>query len=562
MFHCAPTKLLFRKLYYFDFVISTRGVVGMTTRLTRASAVKEAKGIVSTDESNHVRAPQQLSSPPATPSPTKVAKPRSKKPANQKSSSAKTDKKTEPRTPVSTRKRKRAATSNIEADINELPHNLGNNYSAETTKKEAEDDSLTDRRLRPRKSTPAQVKKEKASGRLSDADTDTDSRVRAKDLLNDSAAQAAAAQLASQVKTLSAEVSPKKSPTKSKANPYGLTPGQTPYPDWPHPTAEECQEVTDLLSKVHGEVKAPATIPAPSTIVSGCGEVPSVLDALIRTLLSAATTGTNSSRAFKGLVDAFGILQEGVGKGSVDWDRVRRADVADVFKAIKSGGLAATKSKRIKEILDMVHNENLARRDALVKAKEEDQAPGPAGAEHENDSQKQEEIALADQHVLSLDYLHVLSSDDALNALIKYPGIGPKTASCVLLFCMQRPSFAVDTHVFRLCKWLNWVPPDKATRNTAYSHCEVRVPDQLKYPLHQLLIRHGKTCPRCRAATSEGSEGWDKGCPIDHLVKRTGKRKGKADGRKGRKKNTKKVDSEESDSVAEVTNESGETESE
>jgi adenine-specific DNA glycosylase len=120
--------------------------------------------------------------------------------------------------------------------------------------------------------------------------------------------------------------------------------------------------------------------------------------------------------------------------------------------------------------------------------------------------------------------LHALSSDDAMKELIKYPGIGPKTASCVLLFCMQRPSFAVDTHVFRLCRWLDWVPP-KATRNSAYSHCEVRVPDHLKYALHQLFIRHGKTCPRCRAATSVGSEGWDKGCPIDHLVKRTGKRK-------------------------------------
>ena len=268
-------------------------------------------------------------------------------------------------------------------------------------------------------------------------------------------------------------------------------------------------------------------IPAPSTTVSGCGEVPSILDALIRTLLSAATTGTNSSRAFKGLVDTFGVLQEGVGKGSVNWDKVRRAERKEVFEAIKSGGLAVVKSERIQIILDMVHEENIARRNALKKAEaEDDQAVAPAGAENESKADKKAEIARADEHVLSLDHLHALPSDQALNTLIKYPGIGPKTASCVLLFCMQRPSFAVDTHVFRLCKWLNWVPPTKANRNTTYSHCEVRIPDHLKYPLHQLMIRHGKSCGRCRAATGVGSEGWEKGCPIEHLVKRTGNPKG------------------------------------
>ncbi|KAI9729205.1 MAG: hypothetical protein M1835_003653, partial [Candelina submexicana] len=330
---------------------------------------------------------------------------------------------------------------------------------------------------------------------------------------------------------------------KPKANPYGLTPGETPYPDWPHPTPEECQEVVDLLSKIHGEVKAPATIPVPSTTVSGCGEVPSILDALIRTRLSAATSGANSSRAFRGLVEKFGTLQKGIGKGSVDWDAVRRADVKDVFEAIKSGGLAGTKSKDIKTILRLVYEENKARRDALVTAKDEaNTAEEPRGAENETANEKEIEIARADSHVLSLDHLHSLDSNEALNTFMKYPGIGPKTASCVLLFCMRRPSFAVDTHVFRLCKWLNWVPPTKATRNSTYSHCEVRIPDELKYPLHQLFIQHGKSCPRCRAGTREGGQGWDEGCPIEHLVKRTKKRDG---GGKGVKKGKKGDESEE-----------------
>lgn len=127
--------------------------------------------------------------------------------------------------------------------------------------------------------------------------------------------------------------------------------------------------VNELLSSAHGEVAPPATIPEPSLTVTGCGEVPSVLDALIRTLLSGATTGKNSAMAFNGLVQRFGILQDGIGKGSVNWDAVRRAPIGDVYEAIKSGGLADTKSKHIKAILDMVHRENKEQRNnKLIEA--------------------------------------------------------------------------------------------------------------------------------------------------------------------------------------------------
>jgi hypothetical protein len=46
------------------------------------------------------------------------------------------------------------------------------------------------------------------------------------------------------------------------------------------------------------------------------------------------------------------------------------------------------------------------------------------------------------------------------------------------------------------------------------------VPEEYKYKLHQLFWHHGQDCVRCRAGTSQKSEGWDKGCPIDHLVTR------------------------------------------
>ena len=110
-------------------------------------------------------------------------------------------------------------------------------------------------------------------------------------------------------------------------------------------------------------------------------------------------------------------------------------------------------------------------------------------------------------------------------------------ASCVLLFCLERDSFAVDTHVYRLSKALGWVPARatrsvrlrlaslsylqprpfltsiSAHRETTYEHLDVRIPSTLKYPLHVLLIAHGKACTRCAAngKTSRPSLG---PCPL------------------------------------------------
>ncbi|KAJ8116328.1 hypothetical protein OPT61_g2229 [Boeremia exigua] len=488
----------------------TRG----SARIATAASLKEMK-----DE------PVQLSSPPSSPPATPKPSPsRKRKAVKQEEMSPKKALET----PKST---KRAKKVKREADVDDLPHNLGAipNLSPKSEEKATPPANKTKKAAKPRE--PTQTKKETVEEVVNKAAT-----------------------------------ADKKSP-KKKAS-YGLTPGQTPYPNYPHPTADQCEEVTRILSKVHGEVTMPKEIPLPSLDVSGCGEVPSVLDALIRTRLSAATSGTNSSRAFAGLVKRFGILQSGVGKGSVDWNAVRKADVKEIFEAIKSGGLADVKSKDIKKILQMVWEENQARRDALKSSTTEAQ-----GEANEAPEDKDKEMQKADEDVVSLDHLHLLSKDDAFAHLTSYPGIGPKTASCVLLFCLQRPSFAVDTHVFRLCKWLNWVPQPGderglapgakgtfagPTRNSTYAHCEVRVPDHLKYPLHQLLIKHGKTCPRCRAITGESSEGWDKGCPIDHLVQRSGGRKGdgaspvKANGKaadgsktKARAKGRKQVESED-----------------
>lgn len=510
----------------------------MAARQTRASAAKAAALLGSPQRTEPS---QQLSSPPELPAPI------TKKPVlklDSENAKARSPIKTAPRgkppiNPASIgRKRKRAATPKTE-EIDELPHGLGTSLATNIDRFKDEDTDLED------KSPPSKKRQHSIS-----TPPKAISKAKVEAIIENAAAQ----------------TSPSKTKSPKKQS-YGHTPGKSPYPDWPHPTAQECQVVHDLLTEVHGLHAPPETIPAPSLSFAGCGEVPSVLDALIRTYLSAATSGTNSSMSIKGIDKTFGKLKEGTGKGSPDYNEIRLADVSVLFEAIKSGGLAKTKSKNIKAILDMVYEENEAHRNAYKKRKESGTTDSVEREDGTITLEKSAELTCANPNVLTLDHLHALSDEEAFNTLLKFPGIGVKTSSCVMLFCMKRPSFAVDTHVFRLCKWLGWVPPN-ADRNKTFTHCEVMIPNELKYGLHQLFIRHGKSCGRCRAITGESSEGWSKGCVIDHLVQRTGAKKGgkdvvtkKVKKTKGKTKGKKKVDvSEEEEDDLDLEEQTGASE--
>ena len=451
---------------------------------------------------------------------------------------------------IAARKRKRtAAAPKHEDDPDELPHNMGKRPSARTVpiKDEAErEDELSTK-------TETSIKHAVKIGKLEDAK----SMVEAAGTLDAS------------------EESPKKNAKKVERFPCS-----DPYPDWTHPTPEECQIVHDLLINAfpkdqHSRFIQPDTVPPPSEFVAGCGEVPTILDAMLRTLLSAATSKRNSSSAFQGLVKRFGLQESGPCKGSVDWTAIRHATLDDVFQAIKTGGLAKNKSKNMKAILDMVYSENEERCQSHTRVIEnDDPSAAPEGADPKNLKQMKGEIDLFEQDILTLDYYHLLSKDDSLMAMQKHPGIGVKTAACVALFCMQKPCFAVDTHVFRLCRYLGWVPPkdEEAVQGekkrpevnevNTFKHCEIRIPDNLKYGLHQLFWDHGNHCGRCRAITGETSEGWaDANCPIEHLVKRYGEKKGgtaspmKKGGKAANGKGRKERDNDDDDDMAHAEDE-------
>jgi hypothetical protein len=76
------------------------------------------------------------------------------------------------------------------------------------------------------------------------------------------------------------------------------------FSDWPAPTAAECEEVTERLARLHGRVRRPKQVVArPET--DSCGEVPTILDALVRTILSQNTTNKNSRGAMRSFLTRF-----------------------------------------------------------------------------------------------------------------------------------------------------------------------------------------------------------------------------------------------------------------
>lgn len=310
----------------------------------------------------------------------------------------------------------------------------------------------------------------------------------------------------------------------------------TPFPRFQGPSAESCTKVHSLLVQEHGPCPQPEEIPPPSLKVAGCGQVRQVCDALLRTVLSTNTQFDNADKAVQGLYKAVGTVTENLQlnpeeypglKDCLDYGRIRTLSLKEVQQAIVQGGNHIEKGSNIKATVDQIHNINAER----AKSFREETAESPAtvlAAELLSEQQKQQEIWMFDQGILNLEYLRALSEKDAMNELMAFRGVGVKVAACILLFCMQKPVFAIDTHCFRLSKWLGWVPRGlkKGGEDEAFAHLDATVPDHLKYDLHQQFIRHGQFCLKCKTNSNEGWAEWEKTiCPLEDLLQRTGKEK-------------------------------------
>lgn len=269
----------------------------------------------------------------------------------------------------------------------------------------------------------------------------------------------------------------------------------SPYPDFPHPTRQESKQVHQLLCP-NGPL--PKKNPdRKQNSAETCGATPNVLDSLVGTILSQNTSSRNSTAAKHALDAEFEIPNDDTQPEAYEraWERIVLAPHSKVMETLKHGGLASKKAATIQKLLKEVKEKH-----------------GSYSLQHLATSENQ-------------------SDADIMAELLAYSGVGPKTASCVLLFCLSKPSFAVDTHVFRLSKMLGWVPAS-ADRIKAQAHLDVVIPDELKYDLHVAFVRHGRTCNQCRANASplkrgkrkvkkeeEGEEVEDTGCVLRRWIR-------------------------------------------
>ncbi len=172
------------------------------------------------------------------------------------------------------------------------------------------------------------------------------------------------------------------------------------------------------------------------------------LDELVLTVLSQNTNDRNRDVAHARLRERFS-----------SWPAVRDAPEDAVEEAIRPGGISRVKARRIQQILGALGGDDLSWLE---------QAPVEQGREH----------------------------------LCALPGVGRKTAACVLLFSYGLPDMPVDTHVHRVGTRLGLFRPDGSLEE-AHDEALRLLGAEDAYELHVLLIRHGRrTCaarsPRCQ----------------------------------------------------------------
>lgn len=323
---------------------------------------------------------------------------------------------------------------------------------------------------------------------------------------------------------------------------YTLTDwGASPWPDLTHPSPEECEEIYTRLMEQHGDRLRPVHITAPSLEIAGCGEVPQVLDAIIRTMISANTKFEYADAALKSLISKVGVILDNKGLDAteypelqqcLDYDHIRTSmSEEDLQDAIKTAGNQKETAHRIMLILADVHRMNKERVDAF-RNETADNPIDPTrilAANLLSEQEKQWEIRMLENSILNLEFLKKLSPEHAMNEMLCWKGIGVKTAACVLMFCMQEDILACDTHCIRLSKWLGWVPVS-AKDELVFAHVDKMVPNHLKYALHQLFIQHGKDCILCKDDKNEAKEGLQEVvCPLEDLLDRGNIRGYKAD---------------------------------
>jgi endonuclease III len=180
------------------------------------------------------------------------------------------------------------------------------------------------------------------------------------------------------------------------------------------------------------------------------------VDELVSTILSQNTNDLNRDRAFEGLRAKFRT-----------WEEVRDTETQDVIDAIRPAGLANQKGPRIQQVLRSITEERGS---------------------------------------LDLSFLADLSVDEARAWLMRFNGVGPKTAAIVLCFSLNKPAFPVDTHIYRVTGRIG-LRPERMTVEQAHPYFENLFPPETYYAAHLNIIRLGREICQARRPYCEK-------CPI------------------------------------------------
>jgi endonuclease III len=178
------------------------------------------------------------------------------------------------------------------------------------------------------------------------------------------------------------------------------------------------------------------------------------IDELVSTILSQNTNDVNRDRAFDSLRERFPT-----------WEEVRDAPKDEVVEAVRIAGLANQKGPRIQSVLRQISEETGG---------------------------------------LSLEFLKEYKPKDAMDWLLRFKGVGPKTASIVLVFSLGLPAFPVDTHIYRVSGRLG-IRPEKMTADQAHDYLASLFKPENFGPDHMNIIRLGREicharkpeCDRC-----------------------------------------------------------------
>ena len=177
---------------------------------------------------------------------------------------------------------------------------------------------------------------------------------------------------------------------------------------------------------------------------------------LILTVLSQSTNDRNRDVAYLRMRERFPT-----------WEAVRDAPLAELEEAIRPGGISKVKSVRIQAILRAI-------------------SADPRDPPHE----------------LSLDWMRDAPLRDARSYLLALPGVGRKTAACVLLFAFGRREVPVDTHVGRVGARLGLLPA-VAGAEALHDQMLALTPHGAELELHVNLLRHGRRTCHARAPACE-----------------------------------------------------------